>query len=192
MPRRTKWLKVLAIEKLVAGGARVAAIVDWGVNDSVMSHPGIGRGAPAVVTTDHDGDSNSDRLRRLTFDTTTPISPTSGYSGTSETFHGGYNLVQFNTTTANPSLSDSFVLNGGASGSTTDDTFGWRVQISDANVYWAAALVWFKSDSLNIGISNPVIFETSSSLTVSVGDNNFTNLRWENLSGRWLVQQGTQ
>lgn len=168
-------------------------IVDWGVADYVTSTQGSSR-TTAVSTYDYNGDSINDRVRLMSFSEATPFSPTSGYSGTSATFYGGYDLVRFSATSGDPALADSLIMNGGASSSTTDDAFGWRFQISDSLSYFAGAVVWKKSDFLNDGHlgTNKLFFDTTSSLKVSVGDNNSTTLRWENIHARWLVKEGSQ
>jgi hypothetical protein len=154
---------------------------------------------------DLDGDGNPwDAYRRIPWSTTTALTPTANYAGSSSRFYGGINLRAFGTSSttkaALPSIADGFVQNHGGSTSTsaspvpTDDAFGFRFQ-SAFNVGWNFAAVWLKPDFLNGGDGpNNVTFGAGSRLELSVGDVGAnTNLRWDAVqTGRWLVRDGSQ
>jgi hypothetical protein len=123
--------------------------------------------------------SNSTQAGR-DFSASTPMNPTSGYSGTSAAFYGG--AVMSQTAHAPVGWSIFAVENQGPT-----DQIHLRVQDNDPlNMHYV--MYWDKADFLAPWNAQPVQFTTLSRFDLTIHNN---NSHMEDAVGRWLVRDGS-
>lgn len=118
--------------------------------------------------------------RNEAFSDTASLNPSSGYAGTSGTFYGGAQLAGtasgFETTGGDPNVYTTGITNFGSSDRIS---FRW---LGRHGATTQGSIVWNRSDFLNVGSDSTVLFDSSSSLSITIPDVPVTT--------RWLVRDG--
>ena len=119
--------------------------------------------------------------RALSLDS--PFSPTSGYSGVSDTFYGGGSVTREGTGT-NDGFSEISILNQGP-----NDSIHWHVDTGGDSHTFHVLIYWDKSDFLGglDAISNLTLGGGGATITTAQASGHHTD---ELL--RWVVRDGTQ
>jgi len=123
------------------------------------------------VGIDADGDGNADdAIGGRLFSDSTPMNPTSGYSGTSGTFYGGA-ITAHQDSTDTADFDEFAIQNQGAND-------GLHVHLSHAGHFHDMHMLmyWDQADFLNGGDSVPVTFDENSSATIEIGQGPVENL----------------
>mgnify|MGYP006276440909 CR=1 FL=1 len=161
---------VTAFVVLGFADARAAQIVSWGPSasyvDADTNMPAGTDENEAVSGIDRDGDgATDDRVTYVAFSTSTPLNPSSGYSG--PTFYGGY-LYTHPTAFADDRrklLNDE----GSTSGRPNDAIYGFQGNRNGTEVRFIVA--FDQSGFLNGGDSRRVSFDTGASFVFDNGTN---------------------
>lgn len=114
------------------------------------------------------------------FSTSTVLSPTAGYSGTSGTFYGG-GVVNLSTGST-LGWSDFQIQNQGS-----NDMIDFGIQHGNDQHTFSTALVWLKNDFLNT--PNSIAFDAASQFAVTL--TNAATSAMNNAQARWLVRDGS-
>lgn len=130
-----------------------------------------------AIDTDSDGTSDDYALYAAFDDTTTPLSPSSGYSGVSAAFYGGVRFDWFSQAAFDGNSLRQVVEN------TTTDRITTRT--TKGNSATSAAIVWIRKDFLLDGSGKKVSFDAASVLSVNLAEVQLSTVRF-------IVRDGTQ
>lgn len=142
--------------------ARAQIIVAWGGDYVSSAQPLAGKNSYFASPVDADGDAaNDDSIGGRRFNLTTPMNPSSGYSGVSGTFYGGMITAHQDDLTS-AVFDDADVQNQGP-----NDELHFHTSHSGHFHDMHMAMLWQQPDFLNGGI--PFVFDANSSATLVTG-----------------------
>jgi len=176
-----KTLLILGLAVAGTYSANAALLVNWG-GDYVITTTNYGRSATSA---NNAYPSGTGRSKSVAWSESAAFNPSSGYSGTSSTFYGGY-FASFDGTVSG---SSSITIRARVENNGTTDQLNYRFQTpSDATKTTSnvgGGISWLKGDFLNFSAGTPS-FDSTSSLNMSI----------QTISGsaavRWMVQEGSQ
>ncbi len=157
---------ILAVLAALSLTAQAALVVDFGGVDYLGNNSAV---TPSYTYSvgDFDGDGFADDQEALAaFNETTPIAFNAAYLG--QPIYGGLRATATNDIDYFQTVSSLFmkhIIRGNSTGA--DFYRGQSANLPDAHGTFQVAVAWMKGDFLNGGDSSPVIFDSTSSLSVT-------------------------
>lgn len=174
------FLSILALAA-VTDSANAALLVNWG-GDYVSANANYSRSASAVNTAYPSG---TGRSKSVGWSEGTVLNPTSGYSGVSSTFYGGYYDSHDGTVTTTSNITAASRITDSGTADQLYYRFQTPTDASKTSITVGGGVSWLQNDFLNLSAAT-IVFDNTSSLNMNI----------RTLSGgigvRWMVKDDTQ
>jgi hypothetical protein len=158
-----------------------ALLVNWG-GDYVTGNTNYSR---AVTSSSNAYPSGTGRSKSLAWSESTVLNPTSGYSGVSSTFYGGFFDSHDGTVTTAANITATNRINNSGSADQLYYRFQTPADTSKTTITVGGGISWVQDDFLALSTAT-IVFDSTSSLNMSI----------QTVSGgmgvRWMVKDDAQ